>query len=75
MLSTTLKSFDTIVITATTSSSSTTSLTGIRLIAIPISTATACRLSIGKKVIYEIVMQKYIEYKKLYESNQRAKKF
>ena len=43
-------SFDTFVIIATTSSSVTLSLTGIGLIAIPISTATACGISIGNKV-------------------------
>ena len=46
-----LKSFDTYVITATTSSSFALSLTGIGLIAIPVSTATACGLSIGNKVL------------------------
>ena len=50
-----LKSFDTFVIIATTSSSITLSLTGMVLIAISVSTATACGLSIDNKVIYEIV--------------------
>ena len=54
-----LKSFDTFVIIATTSSSITLSLTGIGLIAIPISTASACGLSIGNKVLYEIIINKY----------------
>ena len=45
-LTTILKPLDTFVIIAT-SSSLTLSLTGIGLIAIPISTATACGLSIG----------------------------
>ena len=44
-----LKSFDTFVIIATTSSSITLSLTGIVLIVI--STASACALSIGNKVL------------------------
>ena len=47
-----LKPFDTFVIIATTSSSSTLSLRGIGLIAIPISTATASGLSSGNKVMY-----------------------
>ena len=63
-LTTTLKSIDTFVIIATTSSSNTLSLTRIGLIVIPISTATAYGISIGIKVIYEIVMQKYNENKK-----------
>ena len=63
-LTTILKSFDTIVIIATTSTSITLSVTGIGIIAIPISTATACGLSITNKVLYEIVMLKYNKYKK-----------
>ena len=45
-----LKSFDTSIIAAT-SSSITLSLTGIGLIVLPITTASACGLSIGNKVI------------------------
>ena len=71
-LTTILKSFDTFVIIATTSSSTTLSLTGIGLIAIPISTATACGLSIGNKVLYEIIINKYNKYKKLYERDQQT---
>ena len=71
-ITTILKSFDTIVIIATTSSSITLSLTGIGLIAIPKSTATACGLSIGNKVLYEIIIKKYNKYKKLYERDQNT---
>ena len=71
-ITTILKSFDTFVIIATTSSSITLSLTGIGLIVIPISTATACRLSIGIKVLYEIIINKYNKYKKLYERDQKT---
>ena len=55
MLTILLKSFDSFVIIATTSSSITLSLTGIGLIVILISTALACALSIGNKVIYEVI--------------------
>ena len=72
LITTILKSFDTIVINATTSTSITLSVTGIGLLAIPISTATACGLSITKKVLYEIVLQKYNKYKKLYEKDQQT---
>ena len=48
-LTTVLKPIDTFVIIATTSSSITLSLRGIGLIAIPISTATACGLTISNK--------------------------
>ena len=66
-ITTILKSFDTFVIIATTSSSITLSLTGIGLIVIPKSTASACALSIGIKVIYEITINKHNKYKKQYE--------
>ena len=71
-ITTILKSFDTFVIIAGTSSSITLSITGIGLIAIPISTATACGLSIGNKVLYEIIINKYNKYKKLYERDQNT---
>ena len=71
-ITTILKSFDTFVIIATTSSSITLSLTGIGLIVIPISTASACALSIGNKVIYEIIINKYNKYKKQYEKDQQT---
>ena len=71
-ITTILKSFDTFVIIATTSSSITLSLTGIGLIVIPISTATACGLSIGNKVLYEIIINKYNKYKKQYERDQNT---
>ena len=54
-LTTILKSFDTFVSIATTSSSFTLSLTGISLIVIPLSTATASGLSVGNKVVNEIM--------------------
>ena len=62
-ITTILKSFDTFVIIATTSSSITLSLAGIGLIVIPKSTASACALSIGNEVIYEIIVNKYNKYK------------
>ena len=71
-LTTIFKSFDTFVVIATTSSSNTLSLTGIGLIAIPITTATACGLSIGNKVIYEIIINKYNKCKKLCERDQQT---
>ena len=74
MITTILKSFNTFVIIALTSSSITLSLTGIGLIVKPFSTATECGLSITNKVLYEIVMQKYNKYKKLYETDQQTTK-
>ena len=71
-ITTILKSIDTFIITATTSSSITLSLSGISLIAIPISTATACGLSFGNKVLYEIIINKYNKYKEQYEKDQNT---
>ena len=71
-ITTLLKSFDTFVIIATASKSITLSLTEIGLIAIPESTATACGLSIGNKVIYEIIINKHNKYKKQYERDQQT---
>ena len=71
-ITTILKSFGTFVIIATTSSSITLSLTGIGLIVLPISTASACALSIGNQVIYEIIVNKYNKYKKQYERDQQT---
>ena len=71
-ITTILKSFDTFDIIATTSSSITLSPTGFGLIAIPISTAAACGLSIGNKVLYEIIVSKYNKYKKQYDRDQQT---
>ena len=65
-----LKSFDTFVIIATTSGSITLSLTGFGLIAIPKTTASACGLSNGKKVLYEVIINKNNKYKKKYKRHQ-----
>ena len=62
-LTTKLKSFDAIAIIATTSSSFRLSPTGIGLLALPISTTTACVLSFGIKVTYEVIVYKYNKYK------------
>ena len=48
------------------------SLTGIGLIAIPKSTATACGLSIGNKIIHEITIINDSKYKKQYERDQQT---
>ena len=73
-LTTKLKSLDKFVIVAATSSSLTLSLTEIVLIAIPISSGIACRLTIRIKVIYEVVMQKLNKYEKQYERDQQTLK-
>ena len=42
---------------------------------IPISTASACALSIGNKVLYDIIINKYNKYKKQYERDQQTNKY
>ena len=69
-----LKSFYTIVIITKTSSSYTLGLTGIALVVIPKSTAIACGLSTGNKVIFEIVMRKYNKYNEQYEKDKQTLK-
>ena len=70
-LITILKSFDTFVITATTSNSNTWSLTGTGLIVLPISTATLCGLTIVNEVLNGIIINKCNKYKKNYEKDQQ----
>ena len=70
-ITTIIKSIDTFVNIATTSSSITLSLLGIDLIAIPISTATAFALPIFNDVLNEIIINKNIKHKKQYEKNQQ----
>ena len=67
-LTTILRTFETIVIIATSSSSLTLSVTGIGSTDKPISSTRACGLSIRNTVIYEIVLQKYYQYKKQYQN-------
>ena len=73
-ISTILKSFVTIVIFATNSSSITLGLTGIGLIAIPRSSSVASGLTISNEVLYEIIMEKYNKSIKQYEKDQQTKK-
>ena len=71
-ITTIIKLFDTFVIIATTSSSITLNLTGIGLIAIPKTTASACASLIGKRVINETIIIKYNKYKKQNEKDQQT---
>ena len=54
-LNTILESVDSIVVIATTSTSITLSITGIGLIVLPISAGIACTLSLGNKVLHELI--------------------
>ena len=70
-----LKSFDTFVNIATISSSISLSLTGISLIALPISIALTCALSIVNKAIYENIINKNNIYRKQNKKYQQTLKF
>ena len=72
LLTTVLKSFDTTVIFASIFSSITLSLTGFRLIVTRISSGIPCGLTISNKVWCEVVLQKYITYKKQYVKDQKV---
>ena len=71
-LNTILESVDSIVIIATTSTSITLSITGIGLIVLPISAATACGFSLGNKILHKLIINKYNKYKKQYERDQQT---
>ena len=71
-LNTILESVDSIVIIAATSTSITLSITGFGLIILPISAGIACTLSLGNKLLHEIIINKYNKYKKLYERDQQT---
>ena len=71
-LNTILESVDSIVIIAATSTSIILSITGIGLIVLPISAGIACTLSLGKKVLHKIFINKYNKYKKQNERDQQT---
>ena len=71
-LNTIIESVDSIVIIGTTSTSITLSITGVGLIILPISAGIACTLSLGNKVLHKLIINKYNEYKKLYERDQNT---
>ena len=71
-LNTLLESVDSIVIIAATSTSITLSVTGNGLIVLPISAGIACGLSLGKKVLHKLIINKYNKYKKQYERDQNT---
>ena len=76
MLTIKLKSSDTFVIIAATSSSITLSLTRIILLVIPLSTGILPGITIGNKVIFQILIRKYIRYRnKIEKSQQTIKSF
>ena len=71
-LNTKLESVDSIVIIGATSTSITLSITGTGLIILPILAGIACTLSLGNKVLHNLIINKYNKYKKQYERDQQA---
>ena len=71
-LNTILESVDSIVIIGATSTSITLSITGIVLTILPISAGIACTLSLCNKVLHNLIINKYKEYKKHYERDQQT---
>ena len=63
-LNTILDSVDSIVIIAATSTSITLSITGIGLIILPISAGIACTLSLGNKILHNLILNKHNKYRK-----------
>ena len=71
-LNTILESVASIVVIGATSTSITLSITGIGLIILPISAGIACTLSLGNKILHELIINKYNKYKKQYERDQQT---
>ena len=71
-LNTILESVDSIVIIAATSTSITLSITGIGFVVLPISAGIACGLSLGNKMLYKLIINKYNKDKNQYERDQQT---
>ena len=69
-LNTILESVESNIIIGATSASVTLSITGIGLIILSISAGIACTLSLGNKVLHNLIINKYNKYKKQYEKDQ-----
>ena len=69
-----IQSVDTVVIIAATTSSETLYVTFVGLIVVPISAAVACALSLGNKVLHEVIINKSITHKKQNEKDKKTNK-
>ena len=69
-----LKSLESIVVNCATSISIGLSITGFVLVIFPISASKACGLSLGNKLLYEIVDKIYSRYKKQNQEDQQTSK-
>ena len=68
-LSTVLEPVDSIIIIGAKSTSITLSITGIGLIALPISAGIACIFSLGNKKLHQLISNKYNKNKKQFEKD------
>ena len=74
-LNTVLESVDSFVIFGATSTSITLSITGFGLTILPISAGIACTLSLGNKVLHNLIINKQNKYKRQYERDQQTIKY
>ena len=75
ILNTGLESVESIKFIGPTSASITLSNMVIGSIVLPISAGTVCNLSLGNKILYEMIMSKYKKYKKQHEKDQQTINF
>ena len=74
-ITTILESVDSIVIIGATSTSITLSVTSVGMIILPISAGIACPLSLGNKILHELIINKNNKYKKLSKKHHQTIKF
>ena len=67
-----MESVNIVVVFGATTKCVTFSVTGVDLIVVPISARVACALSLGKKLLHNIILNKDNKYKKQYEEDQQA---
>ena len=67
-----MESIDSIVIIGAISASIALWITGIGLIFLPLSAGIACTLSLGDKILHEVIIKKYNKYKKQKERDQQT---
>ena len=71
-LNTVLETVDSIIMIGATSTSVALSFTGTGLTVLPISAGIACTLSLGKKVLHKLIINKYNEHKKQCQKEQQT---
>ena len=67
-----LESVETVILFASKTTSVSSTLTGVDLIVVPISAAIACALSLGNKVLHNIILNEKKKYKKQLGKDQQT---